>query len=70
MVTKCLSNELPTGILINSICPGYCKTNMSPNGTIDPNDSVKQMIQIIETQIPNSNSSGQFFRRNGQIYPW
>lgn len=49
--------------------PGYVRTEMtSMNGHIDPEESVRGMIKLIEGL--NMENSGTFWHTNGEVLPW
>jgi|TARA_B110000881_G_scaffold48591_1_gene40867 NAD(P)-dependent dehydrogenase (short-subunit alcohol dehydrogenase family) len=68
VLTKILSNELsPLGIKVNTICPGWVKTDMGgENATLTIEESTTQIVNFaLKDDFPN----GQFLR-HGEIIPW
>ena len=67
-LTKILSNELLSmGIKVNTICPGWVKTDMGgENATLTIEESTTQIVAFaLRDNFPN----GQFLR-HGEIIPW
>ena len=67
-LTKILSNELLSmGIKVNTICPGWVKTDMGgENATLTIEESTSQIVAFaLRDNFPN----GQFLR-HGEIIPW
>ena len=67
-LTKILSNELLSmGIKVNTICPGWVKTDMGgENATLSIEESTSQIVAFaLRGNFPN----GQFLR-HGEIIPW
>ena len=67
-LTKILSNELLSmGIKVNTICPGWVKTDMGgENVTLTIQESTTQIVAFaLRDNFPN----GQFLR-HGEIIPW
>ena len=67
-LTKILSNELLSmGIKVNTICPGWVKTDMGgENATLTIEEST---AQIADFALRNNFPNGQFLR-HGEIIPW
>jgi len=67
-LTKILSNELISmGIKVNTICPGWVKTDMGgENATLTIEDST---TQIAAFALKNNFPNGQFLR-HGEVIPW
>ena len=68
VLTKILSNELTSmGIKVNTICPGWVKTDMGgENATLTIEESTTQIVAFaLRDNFPN----GQFLR-HGEIIPW
>ena len=67
-LTKILSNELsPLGIKVNTICPGWVRTDMGgENATLSIEEST---TQIVDFALKGDFPSGQFLR-HGEIIPW
>ena len=67
-LTKILSNELLSmGIKVNTICPGWVKTDMGgENATLTIEESTTKIVAFaLRDNFPN----GQFLR-HGEIIPW
>ena len=67
-LTKILSNELLSmGIKVNTICPGWVKTDMGgENATLTIEESTTQIVALaLRDNFPN----GQFLK-HGEIIPW
>lgn len=67
-LTKILSNEiLSMGIKVNTICPGWVKTDMGgENATLTIEETATQIVAFaLSDNFPN----GQFLR-HGKIIPW
>ena len=67
-LTKILSNELLSmGIKVNTICPGWVKTDMGgENATLTIEESTAKIAAFaLRDNFPN----GQFLR-HGEIIPW
>ena len=67
-LTKILSNELLSmGIKVNTICPGWVKTDMGgENATLTIEEST---IKIVAFALRDNFPNGQFLR-HGEIIPW
>ncbi len=67
-VVRMLSLEADDGVLVNSVCPGWCKTAMGGPGA---NRSVTQGAAGIvwAATLPSSGPHGGFFR-DGHALPW
>ena len=68
VLTKILSNELTSmGIKVNTICPGWVKTDMGgENATLTIEESTTKIVAFaLRDNFPN----GQFLR-HGEIIPW
>jgi NAD(P)-dependent dehydrogenase (short-subunit alcohol dehydrogenase family) len=68
-ITLMLSQELKNyNILINSVCPGWVKTDMT--GTGAPNNIQEAVNSIVyAATLPNNTFSGRFFK-NKKIIDW
>ncbi len=68
-VTRIFADELRgTGIKINSVCPGWVRTEMGgPDATLSPAEGVKGIIWA--ATLPPDGPSGGFFR-HGEPIPW
>lgn len=68
-LTKILSNELQgTNILVNSVCPGWVRTDMGgPNAAKSPEEGAETIVWL--ATLPDNGPSGGFFRDKKQI-PW
>jgi len=67
--TRTLAYELrPRGILVNSVCPGWVKTNMGgPGATRDVGEGAAGIVWA--ATLPPDGPTGGFFR-DGQAIPW
>ena len=67
-LSKILSNELSgCGIKVNTICPGWVKTDMGgPNATLSVEESSSK---IVEFSLRKDFPSGKFLR-HGHVIPW
>lgn len=67
-LSKILSNELSSyGIKVNTICPGWVKTDMGgPNATLSVEESSSK---IVEFSLKKDFPSGKFLR-HGHVIPW
>jgi NAD(P)-dependent dehydrogenase (short-subunit alcohol dehydrogenase family) len=67
--TRTLAYEMrPRGILVNSVCPGWVKTNMGgPGATRDVADGAAGIVWA--ATLPPDGPTGGFFR-DGQAIPW
>lgn len=68
-ITRILASEFEgTGIKVNSVCPGWVKTDMGgPNAERDPEKGVETIIWL--ATLPENGPSGGFFRDKKEI-PW
>ena len=68
-LTKIFADELKeTNVLINSVCPGWVKTDMGgPNATRSVEEGVETIVWL--ATLPDSGPSGGFFR-DKEIIPW
>lgn len=66
-LTKIMSNEVSgTNILVNSVCPGWVKTDMG--GSSAPRSLEKGAETIVWlAELPDNGSSGKFFRDKTEI---
>jgi NAD(P)-dependent dehydrogenase (short-subunit alcohol dehydrogenase family) len=62
MLTKTLSVELKdANILVNSVCPGWCKTDMGgPHAEFEPSKGAETPVWL--ATLPDKGSTGGFFR--------
>jgi len=67
--TRILASELAgTGILVNSMCPGWVKTEMGgPNATREIEDSVDTAVWL--ASLPDDGPTGGFFKDRKPL-PW
>ena len=65
-LTRILANELThTGIRINTICPGWVKTDMGgPGASLEIPDSVKHIVQLL---LSETFPTGKFLRDGKEI---
>ncbi len=68
-VTRILADELQnTGIKINSVCPGWVRTDMGgPEATLTVEQGASGIVWA--ATLPDDGPSGGFFR-NGEAIPW
>lgn len=68
-LTRILSSELRgSGILVNSVCPGWVQTDMGGSGASRPVEEGADPLVWAAT-LPNSGPTGCFFR-DGRQMPW
>jgi NAD(P)-dependent dehydrogenase (short-subunit alcohol dehydrogenase family) len=66
MLTIQLHEELRgTNIKVNSICPGFVKTDLTGYGTISPEEGARLPTEY----ALNATGSGGFFEQDGKL-PW
>jgi NAD(P)-dependent dehydrogenase (short-subunit alcohol dehydrogenase family) len=68
-LTRILASELRgTGILVNSVCPGWVQTDM---GGLGASRTVEEGVDtpVWAATLPNNGPTGGFFRDRRQI-PW
>ena len=68
-VTRIFANELAdTGVLVNSVCPGWVKTDMGGAGAqLEVEEGVETIVWA--ATLPDGGPTGGFFR-NKQPIPW
>lgn len=67
-MTKALPRDLPEGVLINAMCPGWVQTRMGgPGATRSPEQGADTAIWL--ATLPDDGPTGQFFRDRREI-PW
>lgn len=67
-LTRIFSSEFSKdNILVNSVCPGWCATDMGGMGGRDPIYGVKSILWAID--LRNNGQSGEFFS-DGKKVPW
>lgn len=67
-LTKVFSSELkPHNILVNSVCPGWCATDMGGSGGRDPQLGAKSVLFAVD--LSDDGPTGSFFR-DGVKLPW
>ena len=68
-LTRILANELKdTGIKVNSVCPGWVRTDMGgPNAPRTPEQGVETIVWL--ARLPDNGPTGGFFR-DKQPIPW
>ena len=67
-LSKILSNELSScGIKVNTICPGWVKTDMGgPNATLSVEETSSKIVDFaLKKDFPNGK-----FLRHGHVIPW
>ena len=69
VLTRILADELKgTNILVNSLCPGWVKTDMGgPNAPLTPEQGVETIVWL--ATLPDGGPAGGFFRDKKPI-PW
>ena len=70
MYSRRLSHDLKdTGVVVIMLHPGWVKTDMGgPNADITPQDSIKSMLQFIDTLTLDN--SGGYYDYTGKTIPW
>ena len=68
-LTRILSQELAgTGVLVNSVCPGWVRTAMGgPGARLEPEEGVETIVWA--ATLPADGPTGLFFR-NKEPIPW
>jgi NAD(P)-dependent dehydrogenase (short-subunit alcohol dehydrogenase family) len=68
-ITRVLAGELQgTGILVNSVCPGWVRTDMG--GAIAPRSVEEGAASVMwAVRLPDDGPTGGFFR-DGEPVPW
>lgn len=68
-LTRIFASELrDAGILVNSVCPGWVKTDMGgPQASIEPQEGVGTIVWA--ATLPDGSPTGCFFRNKAQV-PW
>lgn len=68
-VTKCLAVDLqPQGVTVVSIHPGSVKTDMNPEGKMNPSESVEGIRKVLDSVTLKD--SGSFLNFKGESLPW
>lgn len=69
MAMREVSRKLaPKGVQVLLLAPGYVKTGMSPQGTLEPSQSVKMLRQVIAKR--SELMTGGFYDRYGMPIEW
>jgi NAD(P)-dependent dehydrogenase (short-subunit alcohol dehydrogenase family) len=69
MASKLLANDLVTSSIgVWAMDPGWNKTRMGGHGPLNPKDTVKSMISIIETKT--AKETGKYLVWDGSELPW
>lgn len=69
MVAKNMSIDLaPQGITSTFLHPGYVRTDMTGDGLIDVAESVKGMLDVLESKDKLLN--GEWYHTSGRHLPW
>ncbi len=68
-LTRIFAHELAgTGVLVNSVCPGWVRTDMGgPGARLEPEEGVETIVWA--ATLPDDGPTGGFFR-NKQPIPW
>lgn len=68
-LTRVLASELEgTGILVNSVCPGWVRTDLGgKDAPVSPEDGARAVVAL--ALLPEGGGSGSFYR-DGQPHPW
>jgi NAD(P)-dependent dehydrogenase (short-subunit alcohol dehydrogenase family) len=67
MLTKVLVFDMPKNVSVMAVHPGGVRTNMNPNGSLEPVQAAAKIYGIIRNWDPKLN--GQFVHNDGSIYP-
>ena len=63
-LTVALSNELAGSVVVNSVSPGWVKTDMAPDGPGDPTDSARTVLHVMHL---DDSITGGFFGSKGRL---
>jgi len=68
-LTRIFASELrENGVLVNSVCPGWAKTDMGGSrAQLEPEDAVATIVWA--ATLPDDGPTGGFFRSK-QLIPW
>ncbi len=67
-LTRIFAQELGPSVLVNSVCPGWVKTDMGgPGATLEIEEGVQTIVWA--ATLPDDGPTGGFFR-NKQPIPW
>jgi NAD(P)-dependent dehydrogenase (short-subunit alcohol dehydrogenase family) len=66
MVTKVLVFDLPKNVNVVAVHPGWVRSNMSPVGTLQPDQAAAKIYKIIADWNPKMN--GRFVHNDGSPY--
>jgi NAD(P)-dependent dehydrogenase (short-subunit alcohol dehydrogenase family) len=68
-LTRIFASELrDAGVLVNSVCPGWARTDMGgPQAQIEPDEAVATIVWA--ATLPDDGPTGGFFRSK-QLIPW
>ena len=65
-LTKALPRDLPDGVKVNAMCPGWVRTDMGgPNATSSVEEGADTAIWL--ATLPDDGPTGKFFRRRKEI---
>jgi NAD(P)-dependent dehydrogenase (short-subunit alcohol dehydrogenase family) len=69
VLTRVFAYELrDTGVLVNSVCPGWVRTDMGgPSARLSPEEGVETIVWL--ATLPDDGPTGGFFRYKQPI-PW
>ena len=63
-LTVALSNELAGTVAVNSVSPGWVRTDMAPDGPGDPAESAQTVLRVMNM---DNSITGKFFGSAGQL---
>jgi NAD(P)-dependent dehydrogenase (short-subunit alcohol dehydrogenase family) len=66
-LTLALSRQLPAGILINAMCPGWMNTRMGRPDADEPEVAARHVLRL--ATLPDDGPTGGFFK-DGEPQPW
>jgi NAD(P)-dependent dehydrogenase (short-subunit alcohol dehydrogenase family) len=66
MFTKALLFDLPKNVAVIAVHPGGVRTDMNPNGVLEPREAAENIYQIVQNWQPQMN--GLFVHNDGSKY--